>query len=108
MWRLRQAHPTTPTMSRFTPGTCRRNHSRNYATPDGVNWRFRVPDGEEITFRDERMALQRYVAAKDSGDFVVWRRDNVPAYQLAVVIDAPGQAPRCARHPALAREWMAR
>ena len=27
------------------------------------------------------------VAGKDFGDFIVWRRDDVPAYQLAVVID---------------------
>ena len=27
------------------------------------------------------------VAGKDFGDFVVWRRDDVPAYQLAVVVD---------------------
>ena len=31
--------------------------------------------------------LQRFVAGKDFGDFVVWRRDDVPAYQLAVVAD---------------------
>ena len=28
-----------------------------------------------------------YVAGTDFGDFVVWRRDDVPAYQLAVVVD---------------------
>jgi glutamyl-tRNA synthetase len=27
------------------------------------------------------------VAGRDFGDFVVWRRDDVPAYQLAVVAD---------------------
>jgi len=27
------------------------------------------------------------VAGEDFGDFVVWRRDDVPAYQLAVVAD---------------------
>ncbi len=27
------------------------------------------------------------VAGKDFGDFIVWRRDDVPAYQLAVVVD---------------------
>jgi len=30
---------------------------------------------------------QRYVAGRDFGDFLVWRRDDVPAYQLAVVVD---------------------
>ena len=51
------------------------------------NWRFRVPDGEVIIFHDGRYGEQRFVAGKDFGDFVVWRYDNVPAYQLAVVVD---------------------
>lgn len=50
-------------------------------------WRFRVPDGEEISFTDGNFGLQEFVAGKDFGDFVVWRGDNVPAYQLACVVD---------------------
>jgi hypothetical protein len=30
---------------------------------------------------------QRFVAGKDFGDFVIWRPDDVPAYQLACVVD---------------------
>ncbi len=52
-----------------------------------MNWRFRVPDGEAIRFTDRRQGPQSYVAGEDFGDFVVWRRDDVPAYQLAVVVD---------------------
>jgi glutamyl-tRNA synthetase len=52
-----------------------------------VNWRFRVPDRDEITFHDGRLGEMRYVAGRDFGDFVVWRRDDVPAYQLACVVD---------------------
>jgi len=55
--------------------------------PAGVNWRFRVPDGEEIGFTDLHLGPQRMVAGRDFGDFIVWRRDDVPAYQLAVVVD---------------------
>ena len=55
--------------------------------PAGMNWRFRVPEGEEICFTDLHLGLQRMIAGKDFGDFIVWRRDDVPAYQLAVVVD---------------------
>jgi len=57
------------------------------AGPGGVNWRFRVPDGEEICFNDLHLGAQRFVAGRDFGDFIVWRRDDVPAYQLGVVVD---------------------
>ena len=70
------------------PGKCRsRTDGASFETPAGVNWRFRVPDGEAITFHDLHLGPQRYVAGRDFGDFVVWRRDDVPAYQLAVVAD---------------------
>jgi glutamyl/glutaminyl-tRNA synthetase len=60
--------------------------------PAGVNWRFRipdsrVPDGNAIHFEDSGMGARSYVAGQDFGDFVVWRRDDVPAYQLACVVD---------------------
>jgi len=86
------------------PGTCRPERSRREDArlrragrtrqplstqdgPGGTNWRFRVPDGEEIRFHDLHMGPQRIVAGRDFGDFLVWRRDDVPAYQLAVVVD---------------------
>jgi glutamyl-tRNA synthetase len=56
-------------------------------TPAGTHWRFRVPDGERVEFVDERVGKQSAVAGRDFGDFIVWRRDDVPAYQLAVVVD---------------------
>jgi len=55
--------------------------------PAGVNWRFRVPAGEEIRFTDLHLGTQQMIAGRDFGDFIVWRRDDVPAYQLAVVVD---------------------
>jgi glutamyl-tRNA synthetase len=72
------------------PGTCRprAGEAPHVAeTPAGLNWRFRVPDGEEIVFDDLKQGRQVYVAGQDFGDFAVWRRDDVPAYQLAVVVD---------------------
>jgi glutamyl-tRNA synthetase len=83
--------PTAPNDSDdepIYPGNCRaRTDARNFETPAGVNWRFRVPDSEEITFVDQHLGPQKYVAGHDFGDFVVWRRDDVPAYQLAVIAD---------------------
>jgi glutamyl/glutaminyl-tRNA synthetase len=104
------------------PGTCRpRQESRGDShlgaeSPEGVNWRFRVPDGEAIEFTDLNLGPQRFVAGVDFGDFAVWRRDGpgsprtlgvpgkrsllagvrtglrpwgggVPSYQLACVAD---------------------
>lgn len=53
----------------------------------GVNWRFRVPDDEEIVFNDGRLGRQAAVAGRDFGDFLVWRRDDTPSYQLACAVD---------------------
>jgi glutamyl/glutaminyl-tRNA synthetase len=90
------------------PGTCRKYHqiagskARRPELPAGLNWRFAVKDGEEIEFEDENLGPQRFVAGRDFGDFVVWRRDGspgsprtglrpwgggVPSYQLACVVD---------------------
>jgi glutamyl-tRNA synthetase len=58
-----------------------------WALPRGVNWRFRVPDGETVQFTDLHLGPQSFTAGRDFGDFILWRRDDVPAYQLAVVVD---------------------
>lgn len=71
------------------PGTCRPPLGSVAVAdePIGANWRFRVPDRETLTFVDARLGAQTAVAGRGFGDFVVWRRDDVPAYQLAVVAD---------------------
>lgn len=71
------------------PGTCRPADGSvaEQREPKGVNWRFRVPEMEAIDFEDSGMGAQHYTAGRDFGDFVVWRRDDVPAYQLACVVD---------------------
>jgi glutamyl/glutaminyl-tRNA synthetase len=55
--------------------------------PGGVPWRFRVPDGRVIEFHDGLCGTVRRTAGLDFGDFVVWRRDDLAAYELAVVAD---------------------
>ena len=57
------------------------------AAPGTVAWRFRVPDGRTIEFDDALAGRARRTAGVDFGDFVVWRRDDLPAYELAVVAD---------------------
>ena len=71
------------------PGTCRNKNlsTLNPQPATRFNWRFRVPDGETISFVDGNFGRQTFVAGKDFGDFVVWRHDDVPAYQLACVVD---------------------
>jgi glutamyl-tRNA synthetase len=55
--------------------------------PGNIAWRFRVPDGRTIEFDDAVAGRVRRTAGIDFGDFVVWRRDDLPAYELAVVAD---------------------
>lgn len=71
------------------PGKCRPKPGAKFEAehPSGNNWRFRVPDGETLQFTDGNLGNQSYIAGRNFGDFVVWRRDDVPAYQLAVVTD---------------------
>ena len=69
-------------------GTCRgRMDAGSVQHPAGENWRFRVPEGEGVCFEDLRLGHQAFIAGRDFGDFIIWRRDDVPAYQLAVVVD---------------------
>ena len=52
-----------------------------------VNWRIRIPDGEQLGFTDGNLGLQRAVCGRDFGDFLVWRKDDCPSYQLACAVD---------------------
>lgn len=71
------------------PGTCRNriDTAKAWEAPTGISWRFRVPDDEEVTFDDLFFGKQTFTAARDFSDFLIWRRDDIPAYQLAVVAD---------------------
>ena len=80
------------------PGTCRpRSDAEWKAAAQGptsmavknckINWRFHVPDGSTIAFRDGFCGPQKFLAGVDFGDFVVWRHDGLPSYQLATTVD---------------------
>jgi glutamyl/glutaminyl-tRNA synthetase len=83
-------HESGPADERPYPGTCRPQavaRAPLVESPSGVSWRFRVPDGEAVSFADGRQGAQSFTAGRDFGDFLVWRKDDVPGYQLAVVVD---------------------
>jgi len=71
------------------PGTCRH---RSPLTEAPTAWRFRVPDGETLHFEDALQGPQHFTAGTDFGDFLVMRRDGVPSYQLACVVDDAAMA----------------
>lgn len=73
---------TTP-----APAFATDNEAAGLFAPGGVNWRFSVPEGEVLRFTDATFGAQNFTACEDFGDFVLWRRDGVPAYELAVVVD---------------------
>ena len=92
---VEQEEPIYPGTCRPKPGAGGQKPVDRVCIPDvrpppsdfRFNWRFRVPDGEIISFTDGNFGPQQFVAGKDFGDFVVWRHDGVPSYQLAVVAD---------------------
>ena len=70
------------------PGICRPSKPRIVCTSARpAHWRFRVPDGEVCSFIDAAFGNVERVAGRDFGDFVVWRQDGVPSYQLACIVD---------------------
>lgn len=83
------------------PGTCRHLRAETAQlpgptatrhAPETANWRFRVNDGAVVEFYDQNLGPQRFVAGKDFGDFLVWRRDQTPSYQLACAVDDAAMA----------------
>ena len=65
------------------PGTCRR-----LALPrEGNAVRLRVDDDAVVAFEDRVQGRCREHLAVTAGDFAIWRRDDMAAYPLAVVVD---------------------
>jgi glutamyl/glutaminyl-tRNA synthetase len=77
-----EEEPVFPVEWRSSP-----KEAASFQEPGGVNWRFRVPDFESISFFDQNAGLIEKNSLRDFGDFLVWNRDDIPAYELAVVVD---------------------
>ncbi|HEX9793213.1 MAG TPA: tRNA glutamyl-Q(34) synthetase GluQRS [Planctomycetota bacterium] len=73
------------------PGTCRGRFADAAAAraASGAEpcWRFAVPAGAAVEFADRHAGPQRIAVGRELGDFVIWKKDGEPAYQLAVVVD---------------------
>ncbi len=73
------------------PGSCRGNWSTaeeaEHETGKQACWRFAIPAGTEVQFEDRVVGRVHYKMDHQYGDFVIWKKDGEPAYQLAVVID---------------------
>ncbi len=100
------APPGIPSDEPLYPGTCRpawmeKGTGRSSegdperahwlaSGPAGLNWRFHVrssPSALPITWHDGGLGPQQFLPGQHFRDFSVWRRDGVPAYQLASVVD---------------------
>ncbi|MBX3474822.1 MAG: tRNA glutamyl-Q(34) synthetase GluQRS [Planctomycetes bacterium] len=76
------------------PGTCR-GKWRDAAQAEAETgrepaWRF-LWQGPSVRFHDQ-VAGEVTVEPSKLGDFVLWRRDDLPSYQLAVTVDDAAQA----------------
>lgn len=70
------------------PGTCRVTNAVQRAAPErrAPAWRFAV-GGDTVCFHDCLQGIHCQHLGREVGDFVIKRRDELFAYQLAVVVD---------------------
>jgi glutamyl-tRNA synthetase len=95
------------------PGTCRQRFASVAAAEAGTGrsagLRFEVPPGP-VTVQDGFAGTSQWDVAADAGDFLILRRDKLPAYQLAVVVDDAAQGINEVLRgddllPSAARQW---
>jgi glutamyl-tRNA synthetase len=55
--------------------------------PGNANWRFRTDASEEISFMDRNLGVQKFKIGEDLSDFIIWRKNGYPSYELATVVD---------------------
>lgn len=87
-------HPEEEAAEPIYPESWRPPHGTGMTAdhPGSVNWRFRVPDLREMRFDDGRLGPCAFTCLREFGDFLVWRKDGMPAYELAVVVDDAAMA----------------
>lgn len=68
------------------PGTCRT--ARHRSTDSSIRV---VTDDDLVTFKDKIQGMQQQKLHTDVGDFIVQRRGDLMAYQIAVVVDDADQ-----------------
>lgn len=70
------------------PGTCRNRHRPDQHQAGRMPaYRFRIPDNGSVRFLDGFSGPHEFQCGRDFGDFVLWRQDGIPSYQLAIVVD---------------------
>jgi glutamyl-tRNA synthetase len=69
------------------PGLCRPQSPQPDTFRTGTNYRFRIPATDAVHFIDQNAGPQTFTPETDFGDFLVWRKDGLPSYQLACVVD---------------------
>ncbi|CAM3547755.1 glutamate--tRNA ligase family protein [Pontibacter korlensis] len=72
-------------MSNCNLHTCR--HERLPLHLPDIAWRIEIPEGTEITFQDRLLQSCTVKLAEEMPDFVVRRKEGIPAYQTASLAD---------------------
>lgn len=99
--RLRPEYLDSP--GSLPPPACFPQQYQGLSSPIGskINWRFRIPpkdwkqaEGDSsssdhflVKFIDRLCGEQNFYAGYHFGDFVIWRADGIPSYELAVTVD---------------------
>ncbi|MCX2741282.1 glutamate--tRNA ligase family protein [Pontibacter anaerobius] len=65
--------------------TCR--HEQQPLQQPGIAWRIRIPEDTQVTFQDLLLQTCTIALSEEMPDFVVRRKEGIPAYQIASLAD---------------------